>query len=271
MNELLLHPRTKAELLALAEDPPQGLLLVAPHGMGKLTIAKTWAASVTQAQLITILEPDEKGTITIDATRTLYQRTRSKQSGHQVVIIDHAEAMGVEAQNAFLKLLEEPRANVTFILTAPSAESLLPTILSRIQITSVLPVAAADLMQHAARTKSDPQTLAQILFVAAGRPATFVTLLQNPQAFERHKAIMQRAKQLLGATPYERLAQVQELAKDRAEAVATLEAMAYMISQQIRKAPTNALLIFADALQECLQRLQQNGNVRAQLTHVFMQ
>lgn len=271
MNELLLHPRTKAELLALAEDPPQGLLLVASHGMGKLTIAKTWAASVTQAQSITILEPDEKGTITIDATRTLYQRTRSKQSGHQVVIIDHAEAMGTEAQNAFLKLLEEPRANVTFVLTAPSSESVLPTILSRVQTMMVLPVSSVILTQHAEGTTVDPKALAQILFVAAGRPATFVTLLQNPQAFEHHKVVMQRAKQLLGATPYERLAQVQELVKDRVEAMAILEAMAYMIAQHIRKTPSNSLLTFADALQDCLQRLQQNGNVRAQLTHVFMQ
>ncbi len=271
MDELLLHPRTKAELLALGHDAPQGLLLVAPNGTGKLTVAKTWARSITSPQSITVVEPDEKGTITIEATRMLYQRTRGKQPGRQVVIIDHAEAMGIEAQNAFLKLLEEPRPDLTFILTAPSTESVLPTILSRVQTMAVLPVASATLTHHTANAKVDPQALAQILFVAAGRPATFVTLLKNPQAFEHHKAIMQRAKQLLGATSYERLAQVQDLAKDRAEAIATLEAMTYMIAQQIRKTPRSALLTFADALQDCLQRLQQNGNVRAQLTHVFMQ
>ncbi len=271
MDDLLLHPRTKAELVASAQDAPQGLLLVAPNGTGKYTVAKAWAASVTSPQSITVLEPDEKGTITIEATRTLYQRTRSRQPGRQVVIIDHADAMGTEAQNACLKLLEEPRANVTFILTAPNTESLLPTILSRVQTVAVLPVSQAMLMEYAKRATVEPQALAQLLFVAAGRPATVVTLLQNPQLFEHHKDIMRHAKQLLGATQYERLAQVQELSKDRTEAVAILEAMAYMIVGQIRKAPDNSLLTFADALQDCLQRLQQNGNLRAQLTHVFMQ
>ncbi|HVI69458.1 MAG TPA: AAA family ATPase [Magnetospirillaceae bacterium] len=271
MDELLMHPRTRTELVALAHDAPQGLLLTAPHGTGKLTVARRWAASLTSPELIMVLEPDEKGTITIEATRTLYARTRSKQTGHQVVIIDHAEAMGAEAQNAFLKLLEEPRPNVTFMLTAPHTASLLPTILSRVQTVAVLPVAGTVLSDYAAKMHIDAQSLAQMLFVASGRAATFVTLLRDPQAFEQHKATMQRAKQLLGAPVYERLAQVNNISKDRAVAIATLEAMAYMLTQQIRRAPADNLFAFADALQTCLQRLQQNGNVRAQLTHVFMQ
>lgn len=268
MNSLLLHPRTKAELIAFANDPPQGVLLVGPHGTGKKTIAMTWAGMAGSPELITVLEPDEKGVITIDATRALYQRTRAKQPGRQIVIVDHAETMGVEAQNALLKLLEEPRADVTFVLTAPTHESLLPTILSRLQTVDILPVSAASLSARAAELV-DAQTLAQMLFVAAGRPAIFVTLLTDPQAFEKHKLIMLQAKKLLNASPYERLTSVVELCKDRPAAIATLEAMAYMLTQQIRKDPNSAHIATANRLQTCLQRLQNNGNLRAQLTYAF--
>src|SRR5688572_6034944 len=102
MDDLLLHPRTKAELFALLQDAPHALLFAAPLGSGKLSVARAWAGQLASKDGVTTLEPDEKGTITIDATRALYQRTRAKQAGHQVVIIDHAEAMSSEAQNAFL-------------------------------------------------------------------------------------------------------------------------------------------------------------------------
>lgn len=272
MDGLLLHPRTKAELQALIADPPHALLFVAPTGSGKLTVAKQWAAQLAANATVSVLEPDEKGTITIDATRGLYRATRSKQAAHQVVIVDHADAMGGEAQNAFLKLLEEPRANVTFILTAPSADGLLPTILSRVQTVAILPVSTPVLTAHAQKMQPgiDAQSLAQALFVAAGRPATLVSLLQDPATFDHHKETMRRAKQLLAASAYERLGQVQALAKDRELTVATLEAMTLMLQKQIARSPSSSSIQFADTLQECLRRLRQNGNVRAQLVHLFM-
>ena len=49
----------------------------------------------------------------------------------RVVIIDLAEAMNVEAENAFLKTLEEPPPDVVFVLVTAEAEALLPTIRSR--------------------------------------------------------------------------------------------------------------------------------------------
>ncbi len=60
--------------------------------------------------------------------------------GHKFVIILNAEEMRVEAQNAFLKTLEEPRKDVTFILLTTRKESLLPTILSRCQLVFFPPI-----------------------------------------------------------------------------------------------------------------------------------
>jgi len=272
MDDLLLHPRTKAELTALLTDAPHALMFIAPSGTGKRAVAQKWAERLADKTGVTALEPDEKGTITIDATRALYQRTRARQAGHQVVIIDHAESMSGEAQNAFLKLLEEPRPGLTFILTASNADDMLPTIQSRLQVVQLHPVSAQVLAAEAKKLQPgvDNQTLAQLLFVANGRPATLVTMLHDEKAFERHKHIMQKAKLLLSADQYERLAMVQELAKDKNELTATLEAMAHMLKLQMMRDSALKWVGVADDLQECLRRLRQNGNARAQLVHFFM-
>lgn len=49
-------------------------------------------------------------------------------------IILNAPSYSIEAQNALLKILEEPPQNVHFVLIAPSKNALLPTILSRLHI-----------------------------------------------------------------------------------------------------------------------------------------
>ncbi|ALV65117.1 DNA polymerase III subunit delta' [Campylobacter fetus] len=50
------------------------------------------------------------------------------------VIVIMAFKFGIEPQNALLKILEEPPKNSVFILVAPSKNSLLPTIRSRLMI-----------------------------------------------------------------------------------------------------------------------------------------
>lgn len=55
----------------------------------------------------------------------------------KVYIISDADAMNTQAQNAFLKLLEEPPDGVSFILCASSAAGLLPTVRSRCVLMSL--------------------------------------------------------------------------------------------------------------------------------------
>ncbi|AAC07454.1 ATP-binding protein [Aquifex aeolicus] len=52
-------------------------------------------------------------------------------SRRKVIIIDDAHAMTSQAANALLKVLEEPPADTTFILTTNRRSAILPTILSR--------------------------------------------------------------------------------------------------------------------------------------------
>lgn len=61
----------------------------------------------------------------------------------KIYILGNASSMGQEAQNALLKILEEPPKYVYFILTAVSKTNLLETVLSRSTVFKVEPVSLA--------------------------------------------------------------------------------------------------------------------------------
>lgn len=63
---------------------------------------------------------------------------KSYYGGYKVVIVEDAERMNVEAQNCFLKNLEEPKGNTIIILLSRQPELLLPTITSRCQVIKFL-------------------------------------------------------------------------------------------------------------------------------------
>ena len=62
-------------------------------------------------------------------------------SPYKVYIMNEAEKMTVQAQNAILKTLEEPPEYAVIILLTTNVNSLLPTILSRCVVLNMKPVA----------------------------------------------------------------------------------------------------------------------------------
>ena len=59
------------------------------------------------------------------------------RDGKNTVIVTQAHLLTIPAQNALLKTLEEPPGNSLVYLVTPQPDSLLPTILSRVQITDL--------------------------------------------------------------------------------------------------------------------------------------
>ena len=72
--------------------------------------------------------------VKIDQTRSMQYTANleSYEGGRRVVIIHQAHTMPPAAANSLLKILEEPKDGLFFILTAPLGDSLLETILSRV-------------------------------------------------------------------------------------------------------------------------------------------
>ena len=143
-DDLLLHPSSREALEHFISQPTPVILLVGPANIGKHMIARNLAGAllgVTSKQLSTHgmyreLEA-EKNVINIEQVRDLFQLFALKTTGQsqvrRVVVIPDAECMNQSAQNALLKMLEEPPKDAVLILTSSAPHKLLPTITSRTQ------------------------------------------------------------------------------------------------------------------------------------------
>ncbi len=78
--------------------------------------------------------------IDVDQIRQVQQflSYKSYNGGLKTVVVENAERMNAEAQNCFLKSLEEPKGQTLIILLCQKPELLLPTIFSRCQVVTFL-------------------------------------------------------------------------------------------------------------------------------------
>ena len=72
--------------------------------------------------------------------------TKPLESRRKIYIVDDSYKMTKEAQNGFLKTLEEPPAYVNMILISRSSGSILPTILSRCEVIKFFPIEKAKII-----------------------------------------------------------------------------------------------------------------------------
>jgi DNA polymerase III subunit delta' len=86
------------------------------------------------------IEREEKARqLKIEQIRAAVLFVQSTAAGWRIVVIDEAETMNINAQNALLKNLEEPGSAVLFILISYRSLGLLPTVRSRCQTLTLLP------------------------------------------------------------------------------------------------------------------------------------
>ena len=87
---------------------------------------------------------EKPNTISVDDIRAQVNNDvaiKPYSSPYKVYIIQDAEKMTVQAQNAILKTLEEPPAYAVILLLTTNVNALLPTILSRCVVLNMKPVA----------------------------------------------------------------------------------------------------------------------------------
>jgi DNA polymerase-3 subunit delta' len=134
------------------------------------------------------------------------------EGGHRVAIIEHAERMNEDAQNALLKTLEEPPGQVTIILCADEEDRLLPTVRSRCVRLRVAPLAIRQIEELLVeRRVADPATAARLARIAIGRPGIALAYARLPEAVTIHDEIARTLIDLLGTSRSVRLVAGREL------------------------------------------------------------
>ena len=187
---------------ALASGPSHAYLFRGPRGAGKAAVARAFAAEILAAEAA---DPDDaRRRVLIDPSPhpdLVWLRPRGAQhmveevreriirassyrpfeSEKRVFVIEAAEQMRDEAQNALLKTLEEPPDFVHLILLTAEPSMLLETIASRCQPIDFAPLppaaietqlsgaGSADDIAAAARLSAGDVARAQFLLSDSGR------------------------------------------------------------------------------------------------------
>ena len=145
----------------LEKKTSHSYLFVGMQGIGKKLMAVEFAKALLginqiEKQIEEInhpdficIEPDGNG-IKIEQIRELQKKIPEKpiQSTKKVYLINEADSMTFEAQNCFLKTLEEPPEFVTIILIGSQESAFLPTIKSRCMIFHFQPIQEQEMRQY---------------------------------------------------------------------------------------------------------------------------
>lgn len=136
------HEKERAILEGFLSRDSGSIVLSGKEGTGKKLVALSFLKDVLKADNLKeirnhpdlfMIENNEK-MIKADEIREVieFSKVKSYLGGKKAVLIDNAENMNRNAQNALLKILEEPPNGEFIILVTKDFESLLPTIRSRV-------------------------------------------------------------------------------------------------------------------------------------------
>jgi DNA polymerase III subunit delta' len=215
--DIIGHDRQLAELeQEIAKGKlPHAYLFHGPRDTGKFSVALTLARILlcknnlcnqcTDCQLIKagshpdlIQMRDDGATIGIDEVRDLIRKTNLTSQGDlRIVLIEGLERMPIEAQNSFLKTLEEPAGNTLFLMTSTHIKRILPTILSRVRQQSFSLVDDEVMRAKLATRFTDSTDFEEVLQMAQGRPGLAIRLLSEPPTLLAYKQVYNRVDQIL--------------------------------------------------------------------------
>ncbi len=274
MPEVVMHPSSERQIDSVIKNMPSALLLVGPDGVGLRTIAEMIVKKSGFEKTVVLPERQEvvdveRGTITVQSIRHLYEVTKTK-GVNRLIIIDSVERMGVVAQNAFLKLLEEPNDFTHFVLLAHNTSTLLPTILSRVQKIDIRPVSkmqSEKLLDNLNVTDQARRT--QLLFIAEGLPAEIVRLTDEGH-FTNRSAIVRDARDFVTGNTYDRAVVAHKYRDNRSEALLLINDALKQLKMTVEAKKDWSLLQAIDKLLETHRRIEANGNIRLQLTTALL-
>ncbi len=107
----------------------------------------------------------------------------------KVYIVTDAELLTVQAQNALLKILEEPPEYAVFLLLSAKRQAMLPTIISRCRTLSMSPY-TSEVLFHIAQEQApllNTQEISKIVRRSCGLPGKLISLLDS-EAYQQQIA-----------------------------------------------------------------------------------
>jgi DNA polymerase-3 subunit delta' len=119
------------------------------------------------------------------------------------------------AANALLKTLEEPAPKVVLLLTARSAEALLPTIVSRCEVIPLRTLSSIELARALQERGENAEQAELLAGLSSGRPGRALQVAQEPKILEKRQEIIDKFLTLLKMNRAERFAYAAEMTRAR--------------------------------------------------------
>ena len=168
--------------------------------------------------LAMVMAEREGERLKIDQVREL-QHTLSLapyEARYRVALILRFEEAQSSSANAMLKTLEEPPEHVVVILTANSAENLLPTIVSRCEVLRLRSLSMDETATGLQAIRGVPRDISERLaHISDGRPGYAIRLFEQPRLLEQRQSWLDELIQLLAASRRERFAFVKGFVDDK--------------------------------------------------------
>lgn len=209
------HDDVEKKLLSMIKNDrlPHALIFVGERGIGKATMAFRLAKYIFSSQRpdedsldvsfddqayglvasmghtdlrhITVSEDRASDTLGVKEIRSIesFMHLTAFFGGWKIVIVDEAEKMTLQAQNALLKTLEEPTGKTLLILVCNNSGALLPTIRSRVQAIKFGSLARDDYLKVMAlidaSLESDCNKADIVEVISGGSPGNALLYLES--------------------------------------------------------------------------------------------
>ena len=164
---------------------------------------------------IIYLQHEKPNTISVDDIRTQINNdivVKPYSSPYKIYIIDEAEAMNVQAQNALLKTIEETPKYAIILLLTTNAETFLPTILSRCIRLDLKVVSDEKIKAYLMQKYEIPDYKADVCVAfAQGNVGKAVKLAESDDFNEIKNAAIQLIKRLDDIELYEMTAAIKQI------------------------------------------------------------
>lgn len=188
------------------EDIPHAFLFTGNKGCGKTTLARI-AAEMVGAKGACLTEMNSASFNGIDHVRKIQDNIRYIPSGGskaRAYLLDECHEMSKPAQNAILKMLEEPPAHAYFFLATTDPQKLIGTLKDRCTVLSVSPLEAAELMSliesicEAEQKKIPQAVLEEIIDNSDRRPRTALKYLDTCMALKKEADMLKAISPIEG-------------------------------------------------------------------------
>lgn len=261
-----------------------------PEHVGKFTLAKMFALSAISSkemdQDMDNFSKDAMLDLILIAPETIEKKGVSKQRDisiesirdakqslslfpyhgkYKIMVIDDAHKLNIPAQNALLKILEEPNPTTIIILVTHETNRILPTVQSRSQIIN-FSLAGDDEIK-----KVFPE---DVVYLSAGRPGLAKIINENEEEKGFRFEAINNFNKIIKGSINEKLLLAEEFSKDVAKALDRLDIWTWeMRKKTMSSSEDNNKNIYAniEKIQKSMETLKRtNANARIILESLFL-